>query len=79
MVEQRNRLLPHWPPHLRQEVDLEARGLVGFGLPIVEIVAHGQHKLWREKWTGPFQVLPHSQDGLPGWKPQGTEGQVEWP
>lgn len=36
-------------PHLCQEVDLEASGLVGLGLSVVEIVAHGQHKLREEK------------------------------
>lgn len=57
----------NWSPHLRQEVDLEACGLVSFGLSIVEIVAHGQHKLWKERWAGPAQVLTPHPRPLSGW------------
>ena len=49
VLEQTDGRLPDRPPHLCQEVDLEARGLVGLRLSIVEIVAHGQHKLGRER------------------------------
>lgn len=66
-------------PHLCQEVDFEACGLVGFGLSIVEIVAHGQHKLWKGKCAGRYSpplttwsIRMRLQAGCP----QGAEGQV---
>lgn len=60
-------------PHLGEEVDFEARGLVGPGLSVVEIVAHGQHELWGGRWAVGGQVHPTPSPG-PSWAPQGQRG-----
>ena len=70
VVEQTDGRLPDRSPHLRQEVDLEARGLVGLRLSIVEIVAHGQHKLGRE---------PEGRSSLTAWPLRGWASRLEAP